>query len=720
MSPSSPSPSAELRPAGRPLLVVALLAFLANALSLSCGWIWDDDSYITANAIVQSSNGWRTIWEPGATPQYYPLVFLGFWIEHAMIGLEPFWFHLVNVLMHAVNAALLLTALRRLEIRHAFWIAAIFAVHPMGVESVAWVTERKNVQSMMFALASVMMFIRMIDRDEGRWGAWIASFTCFVAALLSKTTAVFVPPCLVMILLWRRRPLDARTLAAIVPFFLVGATLGLLTAHLEKHHVGATGSEFALSVLDRMQLAGRIVAFYVARFVVPTEQIFIYPRFEIDAARAAAWLPSVACAATVAASVWRWRATRAPLLVVLWIGAALFPALGFFDVWPFRYSFVADHFAYAAMPALALVVVIAAGRVAAIVPRIKTVGPVLGGASLACMVALSIAATPKYESEEILWRTTFEQNPKAWIASNNVASILLRKAGASAAAQRNDEAVALAREALVFAQAAGEANPDEFTNAVNRSEAHRLLGDRTESLREIELAARLAPRISDVQWLRARALESVGRTDEARATFEEAARLAAKRGEEVNARRDLMRLAVARRAFDEAARECARLVELEPDNADMQANLGSILVAAARKDEARRALLRAASLGIERFSRREVWIAASVGYMKLAIEAPLASDEAMQARTIATRLALVGAGDPFARYLQLALALRLGDQAALQDLTRLESDARKNGNTQLADEIARFLATQRGDPVPARYTTPVRSSPDTRAVPKAV
>jgi len=687
-----PQPFASDRSRRVLLAVIASIALTAHGASVFCGWIWDDDSYVTLNHVVQSTGGWLTVWVPESTPQYYPLVFLGFWMQHAIVGTEPATYHAVNVLMHAGNAALLLTLLRSLGVRHAFWIAAIFAAHPMGVESVAWVTERKNVQSLLFALASMLLFVRFSEKERGGVGIWIASFALFVAALLSKTTAIFVPPCLVMAMLWRRQTVGLRAIAAVTPYFLVGVALGLLTAYMEKTHVGATGDAFSLGALERLQLAGRTATFYVATFMLPREQIFIYPRFEIDASRFVYWLPALLWAIAFAVAIARWRVTRAPLLVLLCIGAALFPALGFFDVWPFIYSFVADHFAYMAMPAFALVAVLAAARVGELVPAVARLGAIVGTLSVATCIALSNAAIPKYANEEVLWRVTLEQNPEAWIAANNIASGLLREAGVLAEKQRRDEALSKAEEALGFAKRAGELNPADFRNAVNRSEAYRLLGRSEESLREIESALPNARHVSDVHWLHGRALESVGRPDEARMAFKEAAALATKRSEEIAARRELMRIAASRRELEDAIRECARIVELDLGNADMRANLGALYRASGRSEEARRALLEAVSLPIERFSSTDVWVSASIGYLQMAVESPLETDEALAARTIAARLVMLGGGDPYARYLQLALGLVLGDTANRIELERIEAEARTAGASRFADDVAAFLA----------------------------
>jgi protein O-mannosyl-transferase len=693
LSRSSP-PVDEPKPL-RPTLIIVMLALIAHGAAIWCGWIWDDDSYVTANSVVQSRGGWLTVWIPGATPQYYPLVFLGFWVEHALFGLDPLWFHLINVLMHASSAALLFTILQRLGVKHAFWIAAIFAVHPMGVESVAWVTERKNVQSMLFALLAIRCFlpVAMEERERGA-AAWVKSFAFFVAALLSKTTAVFVAPCLVVILLWRRRSLDAGLVARIAPFFVVGASLGLFTASLEKTHVGAVGSDFAISLLDRLQLSGMIAAFYLKSFVMPIEQIFIYPRFTPDSTDLVRWLPTFALAGLLGCAIWWWRRSRAPLLVMLWGGAALFPALGFFDVWPFRFSYVADHFAYAAMPCLATALVASIASIPAAARGGGRIGIPVGLCTIFVLVLLSIRAIPKYESEETLWLDTLERNPAAWIAANNLSTIRLSQAAQRLEQGKREDALILARQALDYATRAGEFKPDEFTNTFNRSEAHRLLGAREASLEEIERAARLAPELFDVQWTRGRALAAVDRLDDARSAFRRAIGLARTTSESLSAHRELMRVAIRQGSLDEAVHACEEVVALAPDDAEMIANLGSLLGATGRKEEGRRMLLRAVEFGRVGFSGDEAWIAARVGYIRAAIATTPGGEEAARAKSIAAELVKGSQGDPFARYLELALALALGDASARGRLLELGDSARASGNAALAEEVGRFLSTE--------------------------
>ncbi len=670
-------------------LVVAVLALTAHLLSLGSGWIWDDDSYVTANPLMSSESGFVDAFLPNTTPQYYPLVFGGLWIQYAISGSDPLAYHLVNLLMHATNAALLCIVLTQLRVKHAFWIAAIFAVHPMGVETVAWVTERKNVQSMLFALASISVYLRYLDASRDRvLGTWLVSFFLFVCALLSKTTAIFVPPCLVLALLWMHRPMNRKIVVSVAPFFIAGIASGLFTAHVERTVVGAVGDEFMLTWLERLQLAGRTAAFYVARFAFPAEQIFIYPRFTLDVRSVLDWIPFLGGVAILAWGLLQWKRRRAPLVLTLWYGAAIFPALGFFDVWPFRYSFVADHFAYAAMPILAfLLVLLIVGVFASWRDNARIA--MLGGIVL-LLIPLSWRATAKYDDEETLWVTTAAQNPSAWIAHNNLAMIQLGYAEQRQAEGDFTGVRTAAEIALDAAQKAGALKPDEFTNAVNRSEALRLLGRHDEALLEADRACELAPLRAEVHWLRARLLEQMGRIDEARVSLSRCAELGKGSRDERRARLDLMRLAIAAGDTSAAIHECRVLIERTPDDADALANLGSLLAATGEFAEGR-AALRRALLSERGLASEQAAIKTAVRYLTLAIEASLDAREGEEAVTIANSLLARTNGDPSVRYLLLALRFRGGELLVRSEIESLAREARAAGATEFADRVDAFL-----------------------------
>ncbi len=675
----------------RTAVLIFLAALAAHYGALSAGWIWDDADYITSNPSVHSFDSLLTVWLPGSTPQYYPLVFTSFWMEYSLVGASPFLYHLTNLLLHAGAAILLWRILLKLDVPGAAWIAAIFAVHPMGVESIAWATERKNTLSMFLALSSILVFQRATnEKQRGGVMPHAAAFALFVAALLSKTTAVFVAPVLVLIHLRDGRGLRDRRLLATIPYFVVGAAMGLLTAYIERTHVGATGSEFDLTILDRLLLAARNLVFYITRFVFPREQVFIYPRTEIDASSAVQWLPLLMMSGVLAGCIASWRRSRAPLLILLWLCAALFPALGFVAVWPFRFSFVADHFAYAALPALATGLVLSVRSIA----RSAWSKPFEVGYPASAFVALCIPlswiASQKYADAETLWRDTIARNPDAWIAHNNLATELLARAGESVAVGDRATASALAEESLPHARTAEELKPTEVTHPANQAEALFLLERHDEALGAIDRAILIAPHLQSLHARRGAVLEALARPDDAVLAYAIAAK-----GDDPQSRFEsllaLRRLAIARMDGAAAIAHARELVEMMPGNADLRADLGAILLAQGDADAGRQALLDAL-VGGGTFTSERAMVAASVRYLRSAITAELPDDERSVARNIVAELMKGAPSDPVLRYFQLALDLRSGDDTARDRLASLARGARDAGADALAAEIEAFLS----------------------------
>ncbi len=360
---------------GLPYGALPVLVLVAYLPAFSGGFVWDDDYHVTNNSTLLSLDGLRRIWlEPGAVPQYYPLVHTSFWVEHHLWGNDPRGYHAVNVLLHCAATLFLWRVLVRLRVPGAWLGAALFAVHPVEVESVAWIAERKNLLAAVFGLASLLAYLRFspLESDaessksaeaapperrspqgSAAWRYYAVSLAFFVAALLSKTVIAVLPAVLLVITWWKRGKLTRRNLALVAPFFAVALPLALQTVWLEKHHVGATGEAWALSLLERVLIAGRALWFYVGKLVWPANLTFFYSRWTIDASVWWQYLFPLAAAATMIA-LWllRGRLGRGPPAAALIFAGVLLPALGFFDVYPMRYSFVADHFQYHASMAL--------------------------------------------------------------------------------------------------------------------------------------------------------------------------------------------------------------------------------------------------------------------------------------------------------------------------------------------------------------------------------
>ena len=285
---SPPAPAGDATEAVAPLFqfnrrfllaaaILILLPCVAYVPLWNAGFIWDDDDYVTKNAMLRSASGLFNIWfNPRSIPQYYPLVHTTFWIEYQTWGLHATGYHVVNVLLHTISSFLLWRLLAYLRVPGAFLAAAIFAVHPIMTESVAWITERKNVLSLPLALGSLLCYLRFerlraLQSETGMqpWHLYAVSLLLFLCALFSKTVVCTLPAVILVIHWWKHGQLRYRPLLPLIPFFVLGISLGLTTAWLEKYHVGAQGAEWSLSLLDRFLLSGRNVWFYAERLSGP-------------------------------------------------------------------------------------------------------------------------------------------------------------------------------------------------------------------------------------------------------------------------------------------------------------------------------------------------------------------------------------------------------------------------------------------------------------------
>jgi tetratricopeptide (TPR) repeat protein len=496
-----------------------LLVAIAYVPALRAGYVWDDDRYVTENATLTSLEGLRQIWtNPEASAhQFYPLVSTTFWLEYHAWGLRPFGYHAVNVLLHACAAIMLWRVLLRLAVPGAWMAAAIFALHPVHVESVAWITERKNVLSGFLYLAALLAYSRFAGigaaaargavRAGQRWGWYALALGLFSCALLSKTVTASLPAAILLLLWWRRERLDARAVLPLVPMVLAGAAAGSFTAWLESAHVGAQGEEFALSLPERCLIAGRALWFYAGKLLWPRPLIFIYPRWQIDTSAWWQWVfPAAALAVVGGLWMLRSRLGKAPFVAVAFFAGSLVPALGFVNVYPMRFSFVADHFQYLASIGL---IVLATAVATTLLARAGILSRQMR-ISACVLVLLLLSGLTRlqagiYRDAETLWRATVERNPSAWIAYNNLGMILDDQG-------RLDEAVAMYSQALRLKPDLAEAHNNLTASLVG-------LGRLEEARRHIVEAIRLRPRYQPFYVTLAMILEGQGKIDEAVALY---------------------------------------------------------------------------------------------------------------------------------------------------------------------------------------------------------
>ncbi len=351
-------------------VLILLLTVVAYIPALHCGFIWDDDDHFTRNPAMNSVHGLEQIWSSLAVSRYYPLTLTTFWAERHLWGLRPQPYHAVNIAMQAINAVLLWTLLRRLKVPGAWFAAALWAVHPVNVESVAWVTELKNIQSGFFFFLSVLCFLRFESGNQRSSYALALAFG--VAAMLSKPSTVVLPPVLLLCTWWEHGRWQRRDLLRVTPFFGSALAMSVMTVVEQQRWVQRAGmAGWRLAPAERLVIAGKTVWFYAAHLLWPATLMFVYPRWNVSADSALPWLP-LASAIALGALIWTRRRqpwARAALFGMGFFVVALLPVMGFFTVYYFRYSFVADHFQYLA--------------------SIGLIGLVVGGSSVICQRAVN-------------------------------------------------------------------------------------------------------------------------------------------------------------------------------------------------------------------------------------------------------------------------------------------------------------------------------------------
>ena len=484
--------------------LIFVVTFLAYLPALSAGFIWDDDGHVTRADLRPVAGLFRIWFEPGATQQYYPLLHSAFWLEHFLWGDAPLGYHIVNILLHAANACLFATLLRRLAVPGAALAALLFALHPVATETVAWVSEQKNTLSTLCYLGAALAYFRFAGTR--RTGTYFFATGLFLAALLAKSVTATLPAALLVVVWWQHGRLAfARDVRPLLPWFALAAAAALATARFENTYIGARGADFSFTFAERLLLAGRAPWFYAAKLLWPLDLAFIYPRWSLDAASPSQWLFPVATGALLAALAYFARRHRAPLAAVLIFGGTLFPALGFINVYPFVFSFVADHFQYLASLALFALAGAALSRLAAAPLR-------AAGAALALALgSLTFLQAGNYRDLITLYRAAIAANPAAWLAHHNLASALVD-------AGRADEAIGHFETALAL-------RPDYPEAENNFGDALVRLGRPTEALVHLDRALALRPLYAEAHNNRGAALMALRRPEAGRAAFAESVRL---------------------------------------------------------------------------------------------------------------------------------------------------------------------------------------------------
>jgi Tfp pilus assembly protein PilF len=593
-------------PGGAFIILLVVAVYLP---ALRGGFIWDDNAHLTENPCIVGPLGFKDIWTSRAAV-YYPLVLTSFWAQHALWGLHPLPYHLVNIVMQGFCAVLLWRVLLSLNVRGAWLGAVLWALHPVQAESVAWITELKNTQSCLFYLLTILFFVKWrnasMDSDkQGRNASYALVMLCAVLAMLSKASTVMLPVVLGLCAWWLDGRWRWRTAVTLVPFFLISAAVSGWTIWEQKFHSGALGNEWNLSLAGRVVVAGKAIWFYLGRLLWPHPLMFIYPRWEIEASQAVSFLPFFAAVAALFI-LWCYRngCARPVFFAYAYFVISLFPVLDFFDVYFFRYSYVGDHFQYlAGMGPLALAGAVLASAIDVFKKENQFLIPAICGALIAALSALTWQHTDIFRNNETLWRDTLVKNPDAWMAHDNLSVVLLKRgeineaiAQCEAALQtKPDDAEALGNlggaltfrkqyaEAIAYCQAALQIKPDYAEGRANLANALAEVGKIDEAIEQYRLTLQYNPNQAGVHNALGIALAKKGNIDEAIEHFRAA--LQSKPGDADT--HDNWGTALAMQGkLDEAIEHYQKALQLNPSRSNTRMNYGSALATQQRYAEA--------------------------------------------------------------------------------------------------------------------------------------
>ena len=506
--------------------------------------LWDDRSEIFANPLLRDPHGLARIWLGSGTPDYFPLKTSVQWLQWRLWGADVRGYHLTNFALQALAALLVWQLLRRLNLRASYFCALLFAVHPLAVESVAWMSELKNVLSLPLLLGAMLTYLEF--DHTGRRPTYLVSVLLFTAAMLAKTSGVMFPLVLILHAYWQHGRITGRTIRAIAPYLVVALGLGLVTVHFQTHRVMAYLPMPAESLATRVAGGGWEIWFYLVKCLSPFGLMPIYPRWGLQPAFA--WLlPPWTALAALFGWCWRARATwgRTAIFGLGSFVLNLLPVLGVIPLAFTRISRVSDHLAY--LPLVSIVALVGAA-VGWLLDRSPAFARMVSGRRVAAAaIAIgALAATrgyaAKFGSEETLWTYNVCRNPDAWLAQTNLGVVLAESGRIDAGLPHLQIAVTL--------------RPDLFGVRMNLARALAQSRNWPVAIPQFEAAAALEPANADAKI-------------SLRAVLNNYANSLARSGR-----------------FLEAVAQYQRSLAVDPSNAETHRNLAAALHALGRDREA--------------------------------------------------------------------------------------------------------------------------------------
>lgn len=523
------------------IIVASLIAYIP---AMRSGYIWDDDVYVEGNYLLSSPDGLWDIWTgKGVVSQYVPMVYTTFRLEYSLWGLRPFGYHLTNILLHISNALLIWLLLSRLKIRGAWLVSAIFALHPVHVESVAWITERKNVLSLFFCLISAIAYCKYAfssddELTKGRRETFYQlSTVMFLCALASKAVVCFFPVLLLIILWWKNERIVSKDIRDLSRIFVFSLAWGLFIMWWEHNHMLTGTIEFGLTPVKRILIASHALWFYIGKLLYPVNLTFSYPKWRIEPTNPLDYI-WLFLSLIAFLSIWHWRKKigRGFIAAIAFFVVALSPMLGFFSLYTFIYTYVADHYQYiASIGIIALVVntgYVVINRFGGYAKGISIVTVLL---ILSTLGILTWRQCYIYKDRETLWLDTIQKNPDSSMARINLAAEYDKQG-------RFDESISQLKktlqispdsanvyeilgwvfvkkrnfdEAIDYYQHALLIMPENATAHNNLGNVFQLKGDLEQAVNHYSEALRIRPNYAEAHYNLGHVLEQMGKLDEA-------------------------------------------------------------------------------------------------------------------------------------------------------------------------------------------------------------
>jgi protein O-mannosyl-transferase len=496
--------------------IIALACLWVYSPSYHGDWLWDDDQLLTANPVVQSGSltGLSKLWFNPDGADFFPLSYTALWAQWPFFKNQPTGYHVTTIVLHLIGSMLLWALLDRMQIPGAWLSSLIFAIHPVAVESVAWVSETKNTLSLPLFLLSCLCWVVQDDEHEGprRTRFYLLSIVFFLLAMLAKTSMVGLPVLLLLHAWWKRGTVTVQDLIRTSPFFLISLVLGLIT--IQYQHGRAIGAEKILvgGVASRIATAGMAILFYLKQIVWPVNLLPIYPRWEVDPPKVWQFL---AWPVIAAAAAWLW-ANRGTADRPGWGRHALFglgffllmvlPVLGFVTISYMRITWVADHFIY--LPMIGVIALIGAATTRWYERSTPSAQPLIlaGGAILlATCGLLAFRYANDWASEDALWTHTLKTNHDAWQAHNRLGAKKFSRGDIEGGFYHFTQSTRL--------------RPDLGETHNNLGSALSAKGRLDEAIKEFAVACQLTPHVPAMRVNLANALFQAGRFVEASDAF---------------------------------------------------------------------------------------------------------------------------------------------------------------------------------------------------------